>query len=114
MKTTLGDRHPRASAVIGRPEWLRDLVLFLGQANRALALACAQEGSHRPRANQCGWLGASKDMVFVGAPLASLPDTMTTRTRSRGVTPGLSLGKGGGQHLVLRLRRPLVRCRLVA
>ena len=41
-------------------------------AANASALACAQEGSKRPRANQCGWLGASNDMVFAGAPLASL------------------------------------------
>jgi hypothetical protein len=47
------------------------------------AMLCAQGSSHRARANQGGWLGASSNvMVFVGAPLASLAGTMSTRTRS--------------------------------
>src|ERR1700720_3693573 len=67
-----------ASAVL---QQLRQLGDVDGDApKRARAHVCAQESSHRPRANQGGWLGASsKVMVFVGAPLASLAGTMSTR-----------------------------------
>jgi hypothetical protein len=59
------------------------LAMLAAMRPSALALMCAQGSSHRPRANQGGWLGASsKVMVFVGAPLASLAGTMSTRTRS--------------------------------
>ena len=66
------------------PQRLRQLGDVGGDApKRARPRVCAQESSHRPRANQGGWLGASsKVMVFVGAPLASLAGTMSTRTRS--------------------------------
>ena len=88
---------------------LVNVAIFAGRVNDAVATAvtapatwrcwrrCAQARSRsrcaqEARADQCGWLGASKDMVFVGAPLVSLPGTMSTRTRSRGVTPDVMSG----------------------
>ena len=50
------------------------------QSPCALALAWAQEGS---QANQCGWLGASKDMVFVARRRSTFP---RVKFLSRGLT----------------------------
>jgi hypothetical protein len=76
-------RRPLVVSGVSRPaQQLRQLGDVGGDAPKR-AHVCAKESSHRPRANQGGWLGASsKVMVFVGAPLASLAGTMSTRTRS--------------------------------
>ena len=44
----------------------------VGGDRQARSRSRVRKRGRTDHANQCGWLGASKDMVFVGAPLASL------------------------------------------